>query len=124
MMNDPVYTHFLELSWRRKLTSAEEIELRAWLESHPGAQAAWEAETALSDALGLLPETPVPSNFTARVMHGVERDKSAASRRATRQRAKWWRRFIPKVALAALLAAAGIFSYAQFHAAQVRAEAD
>src|SRR5882724_13636661 len=103
MMNDPVYKHFLELSWRRKLTLAEEVELRAWLDSHPGAHAAWEAETGLNDVLGLLPEASVSSNFTARVMQEVEREKKAAQRRHTRRwPSVWWRPWGIKIALAAI----------------------
>jgi hypothetical protein len=65
----------------------------------------------------------VGSNFTARVLQGVELKKAAESRSAERKRTSWWARFIPRVALAGLVGGAGIFSWSQFHAAQMRAEA-
>ena len=43
MSSDPIYDQLRELSWRRKLTGAEEARLRAWLAAHPEAQADWEA---------------------------------------------------------------------------------
>ncbi len=81
MSNDPTYNRLRELSWRRKLTGAEEAELRAWLAAHPDAQADWEAEAGLNAALGRLPDAPVPSNFTARVLQAVEREAAAELRR-------------------------------------------
>ena len=59
MMNDSVYDHLRELSWRRKLTTSEELQLRAWLAAHPEAQADWEDEARLNEMLGLLPDAPV-----------------------------------------------------------------
>src|ERR1035437_9606030 len=37
MTNDPIYNHLRELGWRRKLTGAEEAQLRAWLAARPEA---------------------------------------------------------------------------------------
>ena len=61
MTNDPLYHRLRELSWRRKLTDSEEAELRAWLAAHPEAQAGWEVEAELNQALGRLPDAPVSS---------------------------------------------------------------
>ena len=47
---------------------------RAHLAAHPEAQADWEAEAGLNDALGRLPDVAVSSNFTARVLQAVERE--------------------------------------------------
>ena len=76
MTNDPIFERWRERSWRRKLTSAEQAELRAWLAAHPEAQAEWEAEMALNDVLDQLPDAPVASNFTARAVAAVEREKA------------------------------------------------
>ena len=122
MTNDPVYKHFVELSWRRKLSPAEEVELSAWLQSHPEAQAAWESEAGLNDVLDLLPEAPLANNFNARVMQQVERENAAQLRHTRRGQLTGWRRWIPRIALAAVVATAGAFSYAHFHAAQIRAQ--
>ena len=123
MITDPVYKHFLELSWRRKLNSVEEQELRAWLATNPEAQAEWELETGLNDVLGMAPDVIVPSNFTARVMQGIEREKTAENRRIGRRRIVWWRRIVPRVALGAGVIAAGLFSYQQYRVAGLREQA-
>lgn len=110
MNSDPIYNRLRELSWRRKLTDAEEAELRAWLEAHPEARADWEAEAGLEAALGRLPDAPLPGNFTARVLQAVEREAAAGLRRSERR--MWpWLRWLPKAAFAASVLAAGLLSY-------------
>src|ERR1039457_2212594 len=100
-MNDP-FSKLRETSWRRELTSAEESALRDWLAEHPEAREDWEADAALNRVLERLPEAPVPSNFTARVIQAVELEKAVALREPE-SRWKWvWRSFVPKVALAAV----------------------
>lgn len=121
MSNDPSYDHFRELNWRRKLTGDEEARLRAWLAAHPEARADWEAEAGLNAALVRLPDVPVPGNFTARVLQAAERETAAGQRRTGW---KWWGwprlRWLPKVAFAAVILGAGLFSYRQFQAARLR----
>ena len=117
MTNDPIFNHLRELSWRRKLTGAEEAELRAWLAAHPEAQADWEAEAGLSAALGRLSNVPVPSNFTARVLQAAGREAAAELRRGERTGPFWRRlRWLPKVAFAAIVLGTGLVSYRQFRA--------
>jgi anti-sigma factor RsiW len=123
MINDPVYKHFLELSWRRKLNLAEEEELRTFLEAHPEAAKEWETETGLNDALELMPDTEVPSNFNARVMQGIERARATERRHVGRQRIAWWRRFVPRIAFGTVLLVAGAISLEQFYTARVQAKA-
>jgi hypothetical protein len=109
---DPVYLRLRELSWRRKLTAAEEAELRAFLAAHPQAQADWETEAALGEVLARLPDAPAPSNFTARVMQAVEREL-ADRRRAPRW--NWsWRALAPRVAVAMVVAGVGWFGYQRY----------
>ena len=112
MTNDPFYLKMRELSWRRKLTPAEEAELRHWLAAHVEAQADWEADVRLSEALDQLPDAPVPTNFTANVLQAVERE-DAAQARMRRPRPGWWQRltWLPRGALAALAVVAGLLSY-------------
>jgi hypothetical protein len=110
MTNDPIYNRLRELSWRRELTGAEEAELRAWLAAHPEARADWEAEAGLNAALGRLPDAPVASSFTARVVEAVEREAAAG----LRQPGGWgWLRlrWLPRAAFAAAVVAAGLLSY-------------
>ena len=118
MTNDPLYNQLRELSWQRKLTREEEESLRSWLAAHPEAQADWELEAALNDSLRRMPEAPVSSNFTARVMQAVEREAAAQSRRG----APFWARFrwLPRVAVAAVVLCAGLISYQQVQARQNR----
>ena len=119
MSNDPTYNHLRELNWQRKLTGAEEAELRAWLAAHPEARADWEVEAGLNAALGRLPDVSVPSNFTARVLQAVKGDAAAELRRSGRKWRPWWHlRWLPKVAVAAVILGAGLVSYRQFQAAR------
>src|SRR5438105_13622263 len=80
MANDPLYNHLREINWRRKLSAAEARQMRQWLEGHPEAHADWEAELALGEGLGRLPDAPVPSNFTARVLQAVGREQAVEGR--------------------------------------------
>jgi len=118
-MNDPGVQRWRELSWRRKLTPAEEAEFRGWLAAHPDARVELEAEVALTTALAELPDVPLASNFTAQVMQAVEREDAA---RATRSpgRLGWqpWKRWLPRMALGALAVAAGLLSYQEVAAIQ------
>src|ERR1035437_6364542 len=111
MTDDPIYNHLRELSWRRKLTAAEEAQLQAWLAAHPDAQLDWEAEAGLTATLAALPDAPVPSNFTARVLQAAERETAAEQRRSGWNWAGWLRRrWLPKVALTASVLCAGVVS--------------
>jgi hypothetical protein len=112
-MNDPVYNDLRELSWRRKLTEAEEAQLQAWLTANPDARAEWEAEAVLNQLLAELPEAPaVSSNFTALVLQAVERD-AAAPTRASRTNRHWWSvwRWLPRAGAVAGVLAISAFSY-------------
>jgi anti-sigma factor RsiW len=121
MINDPLYNDLREASWRRKLTGAQEAQLRAWLAAHPESLADWEAETDLNEALGRLPDAVVPSNFTAQVLQALERETAAASRAPS----PIWRirlpRWLPRAAVAAVVLGAGLFSYHQVRAEQRKA---
>src|SRR5215472_224054 len=112
MANDPLYHHLLEQSWRRKLTPAEEQQLRAWLDAHPEGKVDWETEATLNDLLGRLPPAPMPSNFTARVLKAVELESRANERQMPGSRI-WRPRWLPRLAFASVLIAAGTMSYHQ-----------
>ena len=121
-MNDPVYEHLRELSWRRKLTPSEESRLRAFLGAHPEAQADWESEARLSEMMGALPDAPIASNFTARVLEAVKLEELGELRKLRKSRAGWWQRLVTRAALAGLVGATGFVSIRQLHQAHVRAE--
>jgi hypothetical protein len=111
MMNpDPIYEKLREIGWRRPLTEAEQAELRKWLSPHPDHQSDAEVEAALTHALAKLPDAPMPSNFTSRVLQVIERETQAAER-ATRPRVAWWRGFLPRIAVTTLIIGITGFSY-------------
>jgi anti-sigma factor RsiW len=100
-----------EKSWRRKLTPAEEASLRAWLAEHPEAKGDWEMDSQLTEALGKLPDAPVPSNFTARVLQAIERESVTAAGPSP-NRLRWLlRSWLPKAAVAAVIFGAGLLTY-------------
>jgi anti-sigma factor RsiW len=120
MKNEQPSERWLELSWRRKLTPAQEAELRAWLAEHPQALADWQAEVALNRALDQLPDAAVPGNFTALVLQALERETAPAPHAprlpwlAWRPRLPW----LPKMGFAAILLSASVLSYHQVLAFQ------
>jgi anti-sigma factor RsiW len=114
MTNDPFYIRFLETSWRRKLTAAEEAELAAWLETHPECKADWDAEAALNQQLGRLQEPDLSNNFTARVLQQIDRPEKQPGRARSRW-TLWILRLLPPAAAAALV-------LLTFHHQQVEAE--
>lgn len=119
MNQDPVYNRLRETSWRRELSETELAELRAFLSSHPGAQADWELESGLNAGLKRLPDVPVSTNFTARVLQAIELDAAAAARGRPRAVAKnWWQVLLPRTAVALVVVGAGWFGYYRYQAEQ------
>jgi anti-sigma factor RsiW len=118
MQDDNLYKELREQSWRRKLSPAEEAQVRVWLEAHPEARADLEVEAGLNDALERLKEPEVPSNFTARVLAAVEADAAREERAGAdggRQGWRFWNwRWLPKVALASVVLVAGLLGL-QYH---------
>ena len=110
MKNDPLSTRFRELAWRRKLSPAEAEELRAWLATHPEAQEDWDAEAGLSEVLDRLPNVPVATNFTARVLQAVERKDNASHQRveAGLRISQSWLKWLPRTAVAAVALTASL----------------
>ena len=98
MKNDAFLSQLRESSWRRKLTEAEQAGLRAHLAANPDARAGWEMESALTTAFARLPDAPMPSNFTARVLEAVEREAARPPGWS------WnWRGLAPRIAFAAVM---------------------
>jgi hypothetical protein len=81
-----------ELLWRRKLTDAEQVELR----TQPEVSADLEMEIRLSETLARISDVSVPSNFTARVMQTIELEEA----KNARLRSWNWRSLVPRVAFA------------------------
>ena len=97
MKNEPPQNRLRELAWRQKLTDAEKAGLRA----SPEMQADLELESRLSEALARVPDVPVPSNFTARVLQAIEREEARGAR--TRGWSWSWRVLVPRVAVAVVV---------------------
>lgn len=101
-MKDESLLHELrETAWRRPLTPEERAVWRKRLADEPEAAEDARLEASLSAALARLPDAPVPSNFTARVLQEIERETSAPRPDALR----WlrWRRWLPRLALACMV---------------------
>jgi len=115
MKDEPLQNPLRELAWRRKLTDAEKAGLRA----QPEAQADLELESRLTEALARVPDAPMPSNFTARVLQAAERE---ATRGARLPSWSWhWRVLVPRVAVAVAVVGLAGLAY-QRHALDQRAE--
>lgn len=67
-----------------------------------------EMDARLDTLLRRLPDKPVPSNFTTRVMRQIERETSPARPRASRW--NFWHKLLPRAATAAVLLSVGLFS--------------
>jgi anti-sigma factor RsiW len=120
-MNQSEFDNLLQTATERDLTDGEWARLERWLAANPADQAEWEA---LAHLLATLPDTPVATNFTARVLDEVRRAETAHP--ALGQ--AWWQRLLApqfrpvQIAAAATLAMViGGVGY-QSHLNQSRAE--
>jgi len=101
-----------ESLWRRKLSRPERAELRG--------QPELELEARLTETLTHLPNTAVPSNFTARVLAAIELEEAQSARS---KGWRWnWHWLLPRLAVAtAVLLFAGL-GIQQHELARNRAE--
>ena len=120
-MNQPEFENLLQTVHARDLTDAELAKLEHWLAANPDEQDAW---AALERLLVALPDAPVATNFTARVLDKVRR--AEATGQALGQ--AWWRKLLASqfrpiqiAAAAALVIVIGGVGY-QSHLNQSRAE--
>jgi anti-sigma factor RsiW len=114
MNKDPLFERWRERGWRGRLTSAEEEQLAEWLAQHPEAQSEWAEEVNLNELLEALPNAPVSSNFTARVLKAAQLERAATNpKRSTVAEVSmnWWVRWLPRAAFVAVLLLAGLASY-------------
>lgn len=105
-MKEHEYNELLEASWQRPLTVAEEARIEEYLVAHPEHRDDWEQENALNQMLGDLPDAPLSSNFTARVMQATELEDARSNRKLT-----WFSRLkLPRLAWVPVIAALGFFA--------------
>lgn len=79
-MNEDPLPQLHDVLLRRELTPAEERAVATWLARRPEAAAEWNETVRLARAIRGLPQAPVPSNFTARVLDEVRRDLARTER--------------------------------------------
>jgi hypothetical protein len=100
---------------RRKLTSDEAVRWHDRLSGNPESVEEWERELELNRVLRELPDAPVASNFTSRVMAEVRREQAAEAARVSVSRPNWLRwPGIRRLAFAAVLGALATLSYQQY----------
>lgn len=123
MKNDPSHDRFREMLWKRQRTDVEEAELRAWLATHPDSRPDADSEEQLSAILDRLPDAPVSSNFTARVLDAVARETRAQPpARPAAWSLDWlWRSLLPRVAVVVAVTSIGFYAWHRHGVAQ-RAE--
>lgn len=115
-MKSSDHHELLKTGLQRRLTASEEAELQAYFADHPEAQAAWEEDASLNQALRELPNAPLSSNFTAQVLRLAE----AEHRRSIHVRpGAWWSwiaslNWARKAALTATTLALGLLAYQQY----------
>src|SRR4051794_6951692 len=116
-MNESDYNQAKEKSWVEPLSAEEAAELRQYLGEHPEMQQGWNEELALTTNLNRLPNVPVSTNFTSRVMQAVERAEAEEQRKKSGSRAFWRRAWIPKLAFAAAALCVGTLSFHEYQLA-------
>jgi anti-sigma factor RsiW len=70
-----------ELTWRKNLSPAQQKELESWLAAHPEKRESFALESQLTASLQKLPDAPVSSNFTARVLEQARLEQRSAGRK-------------------------------------------
>jgi hypothetical protein len=90
-MNPPELEHLMDLARRRVLRPDEVARLTALLEQSPEAWPDRDAELALTRLLKHLPDAPLSSNFSARVMQAIdlEDQRKAGARPAATRLPRW-----------------------------------
>ena len=97
-----------EQVWRTELTPGQWSEAVRLNEAEA---ADLRVESALTSALNRLPQAPVPSNFTNRVLQAVELERAAASRRKSPASIVF--RWLPRFALGCAVVALAFVGHRQ-----------
>jgi hypothetical protein len=87
-MNKQRAEQLRDTATRRQLTPAEQDEWNVWLAASGSERPGWEEEMRLNQVLRSLSRPPVSSNFTARVLAALDRDRRGATRNRV-PRALW-----------------------------------
>src|SRR5689334_325831 len=82
-MNESGYNQLKEKSWVEPLSAQEAAELRDYFAANPEMQRDWDDDAALTATLNRLPNAPVSTNFTSRVLQAVQRAEAEQEREST-----------------------------------------
>lgn len=118
-MSLPEDNRLAEALKRGQFTPAEQAEADAFLARHPECRAEWEEELSLSSLLRQVPDVPVSSNFTARVMDACRQSE----RRTAKARGAFghgWSRWLPRFAAGTAALGLAVLSYHQHQLAERR----
>jgi len=88
-MNPSELDHLIDLARRRVLSAGEQARLDQLLAAAPAAWPERDEELALSHLLAGLPDAPLASNFSARVMQAIARAEAQAVRTSAAA-SPWW----------------------------------
>jgi hypothetical protein len=99
---------------RGKLTTGKEAQLHIYLATHPEERASWDDELSLNHLLGQVPDAPISSNFTARVLELAAQDNL----RSSSPQPRFWRWLVaghwaPKLATMAAAVCLSLLGYHQ-----------
>src|SRR6266481_3534362 len=115
-MTDSEYMTLREAACRLPLTSDEKARLQSYFLVHAEAQQDWDQETAINQVILNLPDIPLSSNFTARVLQAIELDELREGQRphphAWLARLRLW---LPRFAVAGLVIGLGGLGYQRYH---------
>jgi hypothetical protein len=115
-MNEVRNEELVRLSLRRELTPEEMSRLEQHFAAHPDVRAIWEDERALSRAVQSLPDVPVSSNFTSRVLQALDADEMREARQSTRR--NWRHHFLPRFAWTTAACLIALFGIQQWRTAK------
>ena len=117
-MNEVRIDELVRLSMRRELTPEERSRLEDYLAAHPEARNGWEEERALSRAVQSLPDVPVSSNFTSRVLQALDVDEAREGRSRQATGREWLRRLMPRLAWATVAVLLSVVAFQQVQTSQ------
>lgn len=111
-MSEDEFEKLKEDRWRRALTPSEEISLENHFETDRAAQRIWNEEAALNQLLAKLPDEPISTNFTSRVLQMVERETVQPREESV---LAWFKfHWLSRVAFASLLLCATLVSIHEY----------
>lgn len=114
-MNSPELEQLIETARRRVLSAAEQGRLDSLLAAAPAAWPDQDKELALTRLLAALPDAPLASNFSARVMQAIDLAEAQAGRESVPRSGGWWlRRWFGRLAWTTAALVLSGFSWMQY----------